>query len=75
MTGRQTLIDKKRQKLLGQMLANPDWDKRNIETMAAVIGTNEEEAARLLIELGARGSESGSGMWTLDPLPSQLKTN
>ena len=75
MTGRQTLIDRKRQELLGQMLRNPKWEKRNIETLSAVIGANEEETARLLIELGARGSESGSGNWTLDPLPGQLKVS
>ncbi len=66
--------DAKRRALLEDMLNNPGpngW--RKISTMSAVIGTNEDETARLLIEVGARASETGSGAWAFvknKPLPA-----
>ncbi len=65
--------DEKRKSLLTEMLNNPGpegW--RKMGTMANVIGANREETARLLIELDARASESGTDVWAFvknKPLP------
>ncbi|HSX56953.1 MAG TPA: hypothetical protein VLG14_16725 [Sphingomonas sp.] len=66
--------DEKRKVVLRQMLRKPGrtgW--RSLKTMASVIGTSEDEAARLLIEIDARGSETGTGVWAFikdKPLPT-----
>ncbi|MES0021479.1 MULTISPECIES: hypothetical protein [unclassified Mesorhizobium] len=75
--------DDSRRNLLRQMLdkASPNgW--RKLSTLAAVVGLTEEDTARLLIEIGARASESGNGAWGYlrdHPLPdteySQLPPN
>jgi len=36
---------------------------RNISTLSSVIGADIEETKRLLIEVGARGSEKNDGKW------------
>ncbi|KPQ06085.1 MAG: hypothetical protein HLUCCA12_12815 [Rhodobacteraceae bacterium HLUCCA12] len=65
--------DLKRKAMLRQMLNNPGaqgW--RSMKTMSGVIGANREETARLLIEIGARASETGNHVWALTknkPLP------
>jgi hypothetical protein len=48
-------LDGARIKLLQQMLAARDW--RNLSTLSRVIGADADTTRRLLIELGARGSE------------------
>lgn len=66
--------DENRKALLRQMLSNPGptgWRKMN--TLSNVIGANREETARLLIEIGARASETGTDVWayiTDKPLPA-----
>ena len=43
-----------------------------METMANVIGASRDEAARLLIELDARASETGHDVWAFikdKPIP------
>ena len=68
--------DKKRKGLLRTMLDNPGPDGwRKMETMAAVIGADREETARLLIELDARANEKAGGndVWAYikdKPLPN-----
>ncbi len=63
--------DAPRKKLLVEMLGDPKkW--RDIETLSRVIGASREETARLLISIGARGSEAGKDVWALiknKPLP------
>jgi hypothetical protein len=65
--------DEKRKAMLRQMLNNPGrtgW--RRMETMSGVIGATRDETARLLIEIDARSSESGSDVWAFlkkKPLP------
>jgi hypothetical protein len=47
-----------------------EW--RRMETLSRVIGADREETARLLISIGARGSETGEEVWALiseKPLP------
>ncbi len=60
-------IDQPRRALLLEMLENPppgnDW--RKLETLCGVIGATPAETTRLLIEIGARGSESGNDTWAL----------
>lgn len=60
-------LDLGRKNLLEKMLRDPRFkDKwRKIETLSRVIGTDEETTKRLLIEVGARGSEKDDGFWGL----------
>ena len=71
----KTKLDERRKKLLKEMLDDERFkDKwRNLSTLAAVIGANEKETKRLLIDIGARGSEKGDDSWGLikhHPFPS-----
>ncbi len=65
--------DQKRKVILTEMLNNPGpngW--RKMETMSNVIGASRDETARLLIELDARASETGTDAWAFikdKPLP------
>lgn len=66
--------DDGRKAMLRQMLNNPGatgW--RKMSTLSSVIGSTPEETARLLIEIEARGSETGNGGWAYlknKPLPN-----
>lgn len=60
-------LDATRKEMLRQMLNNPspenEW--RKLETLCRVIGADYETTTRLLIELGARGSEKENNVWAL----------
>ena len=60
-------LDAARKKILKEMLNDsrfPDrW--RKITTLSRVVGADAETTRRLLIELGARGSENDDGLWGL----------
>ncbi len=60
-------LDKGRKKLLEQMLLDSRFTNhwRKISTLSRVVGADEETTKRLLIELGARGSEKDDGFWGL----------
>jgi hypothetical protein len=60
-------LDSKRKALLIQMLEDKKWPNkwRYISTLSAVIGANEDETKRLLIEVEARGHEKNDGRWGL----------
>jgi hypothetical protein len=60
-------LDEGRKKLLEKMLRDPGVDRhwRKITTLSRVVGADEETTKRLLIELGARGSEKDDGLWGL----------
>lgn len=60
-------LDKTRSALLRRMLDDARFAQRwrKLDTMARVIGADEAETKRLLIELGARGSENDDGLWGL----------
>lgn len=64
---RQRDLDVARQRILETMLQQKDW--RRLSTLSRVIGCEPEETRRLLIHLGARGSETtredGEEMWGL----------
>ena len=64
--------DRPRKALLLQMLqAGYEW--RNLSTLMHVIGADEETTKRLLLEIGARASETGEPLWALiknQPLPT-----
>ena len=66
-------LEEARKKVLLDMLENgPEW--RNIGTLCDVIGANPGEARKLLLQVGARGSERGNDMWGLisrNPFPSK----
>ncbi len=66
--------DEPRKKLLGDMLCDHRFEWRSIETLSHVIGADEETTKALLIQIGARASEDGKGMWGLlkkHPLPGK----
>ena len=45
---------------------------RSLSTLSNVTGLDEDEAKRLLVEIGARGSETNPSLWGLvsrNPLP------
>jgi len=71
---RKEAEDAPRKALLIRMLSSrpngTEW--RKMETLSRVIGATPEETARLLISIGARGSETGNDVWALisdKPLP------
>ena len=59
--------DKARKELLRTMLEDnrfaDHW--RKLDTLMHVIGANAETTKRLIIDLGARGSEDGQELWGL----------
>ena len=59
--------DKPRKKLLMEMLEDNRFADRwrKLDTLMHVIGANEETTKRLLLEIGARGSEDGQELWGL----------
>jgi hypothetical protein len=60
-------LDTKRKELLKIALENPPSGKewRELTTLSRIIGANPETTTRLLIELGARGSEGDKDVWAL----------
>lgn len=52
-------LDKMRREILKKMLADERFPEkwRELDTLTAAIGADEEETKRQLIEVGARGSE------------------
>lgn len=68
---RAAKIDQSRKALLRTMLqTGRQW--RRLDTLQRVIGADEQTTIRLLLEIGARGSERGDRVWGLvsrNPLP------
>ena len=67
-----TKRDKPRKKVLLEMLRNPDYQWRKLDTLMHIIGTDEKRTKDLLLEIGARASEDGQPLWGLTeriPLP------
>ena len=64
---KQKRLDTRRKELLEQMLRDNRFKEkwRKLTTLSAVVGTPAEETMRLLVELGARGSEKADGKWAL----------
>ena len=64
-TKAQRDLDDKRKVLLQQALENPppgsEW--RELTTLSRIIGADFATTTRLLIELGARGSEAEKDVW------------
>ena len=69
---RKAKAEKPKKQLLRDMLSGGHpW--RKLTTLANVTGLTEPEAKRLLVEIGARGSETDPGWWGLvsrNPLPT-----
>ena len=68
---RQARKDKPRKELLKRMLEK-GFGWRSLSTLSNVTGVDEDEAKRLLVEIGARGSETDPSLWGLisrNPLP------
>ena len=64
---RKDTLDELRKELLLKMLDTDRFPNkwRKLETLSRVIGADDETTKRLLIEIGARGSESESNSWGL----------
>lgn len=66
-TKKQNALDDKRKELLRTSLTNMpkgvEW--RKLSTLCGIIGADPQTTTRLLIELGARGSESEEDVWAL----------
>jgi len=58
-------LDEPRRKLLLDMLNHPKYKWRKLATLQRVIGANEETTKRLLLDIGARGSENDDNLWGL----------
>ena len=60
-------LDEGRKQLLLQMLRDARFQDRwrKMNTLSRVIGADDEATKRLLIEVGARGSEKDDGLWGL----------
>jgi len=61
------VLDEGRKKLLKTMLEDNRFPNRwrRLSTLSRVIGADEQTTKRLLIEVGARGSEKDDGLWGL----------
>ncbi len=51
--------------LLIKLLSHPVYDWRSIETLSNVVGLDVAATRRLLLQLGARGSERDGDLWGL----------
>ena len=60
-------LDKQRMALLADMLDDDRFPQhwRHISTLSRVVGASQATTTRLLIGIGARGSEKNDGMWAL----------
>jgi hypothetical protein len=74
---RQAKADEPRRKLLKKMLeGGHNW--RKLETLANVTGLSPSETKRLLVDIGARGSETDGNLWGLisrNPIPTYNSTD
>ena len=57
--------DDKRKKLLNMMLKETPNTWRSFDVLKHVVGADDEATKRLLLEIGARGSEDGQNLWGL----------
>lgn len=66
-TRAQRELDDRRKELLKDALETPppgsEW--RKLQTLSRIIGADYETTTRLLIEIGARGSEKENEVWAL----------
>src|SRR6266496_3140687 len=57
--------DKPRKELLLELLRDPEYKWRRLDTLTHVIGSDAETTKSLLLDLGARASEDGQPLWGL----------
>lgn len=60
-------LDNARKEILKRMLDDQRFPNRwrRLTTLSRVVGADEKTTKRLLIEIGARGSEKDDGLWGL----------
>jgi hypothetical protein len=66
--------DEAAKRLLKEMLEAPAWQWRKFRSLSNVVGLSEERTRQLLLEIGARGSETNPELWGLisrNPLPAR----
>ncbi len=64
-TRRANRLDKIRKERLVQLLSSDKYTWRSLKTLCDAIGSDEETAVGLLLEIGARRSITGSESWAL----------
>jgi hypothetical protein len=64
-TRRSRRTDEARRELLRALLTDERWTWRKLERCRRVIGADDETTKRLLIEIGARGSQNDDVNWGL----------
>jgi len=76
-TQRQRRFDRPREKVLRHLLAHqpPGKKWRSMKTLSRAIGASEEETARLLVSVGARGSLRDAPVWGLIRIVGMPKTD
>lgn len=65
------LAEVRKKVLLDMLESGPEW--RNLSTLCDVIGASPGEVRKLLLQVGARGSERGNDKWGLisrNPFPA-----
>ena len=75
-TRRDSTLSEKRRDRLRQMLSGERYTWRSLDSLAAAIGADEEETAKLLIEIDARASMSNGRSWALierAPFPEDMQ--
>lgn len=58
-------FNKRLKDILSEHLTNPRWNWRTFEGLQRAIHADEETTTRLLVEIGARRSESEKDVWIL----------
>jgi hypothetical protein len=62
---RPDYFDRRAMKLLTKILSESTAPWHDIRTLSNVIGCSQDDTRQLLLMIGARGHESGSGAWAL----------
>jgi hypothetical protein len=58
-------LDRRALRLLKSVLSESEHPWHNISTLSHLVGMSHEDTRQLLLLVGARGHESGSGAWAL----------
>lgn len=62
---KQKAIDDARRRILKEMLQDEAFEWRDLSTLSAVVGCDEQQTKTHLIAIGARGSEKSDDKWGL----------
>lgn len=63
---REVNLNRIRRQRLNELLEDPKWEWRRMNTLASAIGCDEATTSALLLEIGALPSTSETDMWSLE---------